>query len=60
MSATNGQTLTTTGTYPSLLDQCHQAITAAQTARTMTDANGNLDTTVYTIAYGASNSASSS
>jgi hypothetical protein len=60
MTATNGQTLTTTGTYPSLLDQCHQAITAAQTARTMTDAQGNLDTTVYTIAYGASNSASSS
>lgn len=60
MTATNGETLTTTGTYPSLLDQCHQAITAAQTARTMTDAQGNLDTTVYTIAYGASNSSSGS
>jgi Putative Flp pilus-assembly TadE/G-like len=36
-------------TYPSLDDQCHQAITAAQYA----SANG---TTVYTIAYGASSS----
>ncbi len=36
-------------TYPSLQDQCHQAITAAQYAAT----NG---TTVYTIAYGASSS----
>ncbi|MFZ1015360.1 MAG: pilus assembly protein TadG-related protein, partial [Terracidiphilus sp.] len=46
MTATNGQTLQSNGTYPSLKDQCHQAITAAQTARTMTDAQGNLDTTV--------------
>lgn len=60
MTATNGETLQSNGTYPSLKDQCHQAITAAQTARTMTDAQGNLDTTVYTIAYGASNSASGS
>ncbi|HMG86099.1 MAG TPA: pilus assembly protein TadG-related protein [Terracidiphilus sp.] len=36
-------------TYPSLDDQCHQAITAAQYAT----ANG---TTVYSIAYGASSS----
>ncbi|WP_348262260.1 pilus assembly protein TadG-related protein [Telmatobacter sp. DSM 110680] len=36
-------------TYPSLDDQCHQAITAAQYA----SASG---TTVYTIAYGASSS----
>ncbi|MGA8089651.1 MAG: vWA domain-containing protein [Terracidiphilus sp.] len=36
-------------TYPSLDDQCHQAITAAQYAAS----NG---TTVYTIAYGASSS----
>jgi hypothetical protein len=36
-------------TYPSLDDQCHQAITAAQYATT----NG---TTVYTIAYGAASS----
>jgi hypothetical protein len=36
-------------TYPSLDDQCHQAITAAQYAST----NG---TTVYTIAYGAASS----
>ena len=57
---TNGTGLTTTGVYPSILDECHQAITAAQTARTMTDALGNLDTTVYTIAYGASNSSSGS
>ena len=40
-------------TYPSLDDQCHQAITAAQYAAT----NG---TTVYTIAYGASSSGCSS
>jgi hypothetical protein len=36
-------------TYPSLDDQCHQAITAAQYA-------SNSGTTVYTIAYGASSS----
>ena len=36
--------------YGSLQDQCAQAVTAAQTARSMTN------TTVYTIAYGASNS----
>lgn len=53
MTATNGETLTTTGTYPSLKNQCHQAITAAQYASGLTDSSGNLDTTVYTIAYGA-------
>jgi hypothetical protein len=36
-------------TYPSLDDQCHQAITAANYA-------SGYGTTVYTIAYGASNS----
>jgi hypothetical protein len=51
-TASNG-TLTNVGhngnTYPSLDDQCHQAITAAQYAAR----NG---TTVYTIAYGAASS----
>jgi len=37
---------TTTGTYPSTLNQCHQAITAAQAATTA-------GTRVYTVAYGA-------
>lgn len=37
------------GTYPSIVDQCHQAITAAQSAT----AAGTL---VYTIAYGAASS----
>jgi hypothetical protein len=39
-------TLTSTGTYPSLTDQCQQAITAAQAATTA-------GTRVYTVAYGA-------
>jgi len=39
-------TLSTTGVYPSLIDQCHQAITAANYAAK----NG---TTVYTVAYGS-------
>jgi Flp pilus assembly protein TadG len=61
MSPTGKYTsLNTNGTYPSITDECHQAITAAQTARTMTDSQGNLDTTVYTIAYAASNSSSGS
>lgn len=60
MTATNGETLTTTGVYPSLTDQCHQAITAAQSAAALTDSSGNPDTTVYTIAYGASTSTSGS
>jgi Putative Flp pilus-assembly TadE/G-like len=55
ISATSPYTkLTTNGTYPSAIDQCHQAITAAQTANSMTD------TTVYTVAYGASNSSTGS
>jgi Putative Flp pilus-assembly TadE/G-like len=37
-------------TYGSLQDQCAQAVTAAQSAASMTD------TTVYTIAYGAASS----
>ena len=41
-------TLTKTGAYPSLIDQCQQAITAAQSAPA--------GTTVYTIAYGAASS----
>jgi hypothetical protein len=41
-------TLTGNGVYPSLKDQCQQAITAAQSAPK--------GTTVYTIAYGASSS----
>lgn len=45
LTATNNETLTTSGTYPSLVDQCQQAITAAQSASSTT--------TVYTIAYGA-------
>jgi Flp pilus assembly protein TadG len=40
---------TTTGTYPSTIDQCHQAVTAAQAATTA-------GTTVYTVAYGAESS----
>ena len=36
-------------TYPSLQDQCHQAITAAQKA-------SSFGTTVYSIAYGAGSS----
>jgi len=41
MSSTNSK-----GTYPSTVDQCHQAITAAQAASTA-------GTRVYTVAYGA-------
>jgi hypothetical protein len=41
-------TLTKTGVYPSLIDQCQQSVTAAQYA-------SSLGTTVYTVAYGASN-----
>lgn len=43
-------TLTKTGVYPSLVDQCQQSVTAAQWVT-----NNLQDTTVYTIAYGASN-----
>jgi hypothetical protein len=53
-SPTNGLSLTSTGAYPSAKDECHQAITAAKTAQSMTR------TTVFTVAYGASNSASGS
>ena len=52
-STSSNGTVTNVGhngnTYPSLDDQCHQAITAAQYAAS----NG---TTVYTIAYGAASS----
>jgi len=41
-------TLNSNGTYPSAIDQCQQAITAAKSAPS--------GTTVYTIAYGASSS----
>jgi hypothetical protein len=41
-------TLTKTGAYPSLTDQCQQAITATKSAPS--------GTTVYTIAYGAASS----
>lgn len=58
MTASNGETLQSNGTYPSLVDQCSQSVAAAQTARTMTDSSGNPDTTVYTIAYGSSTSTS--
>jgi hypothetical protein len=51
---TNGLSLTSTGSYPSATDECHQAITAAQTANSMTR------TTVFTVAYGASSSSSGS
>ncbi len=54
ISASNGLTLTSTGVYPSLKDQCQQAITAANTAKQIPN------TTVFTIAYGASNSTSGS
>jgi hypothetical protein len=40
---------TTSGTYPSTIDQCQQAVTAAQAATTA-------GTTVYTVAYGAESS----
>jgi hypothetical protein len=53
MQTMSGTTLVNVGhngnTYPSLDDQCHQAITAANYA-------SNSGTTVYTIAYGASSS----
>lgn len=42
----NCLTMNTTGTYPSPINQCQQAITAAQSASSTT--------TVYTVAYGAS------
>jgi hypothetical protein len=48
ITATNGEKLTLTGAYPSLIDQCQQAITAAKSAPS--------NTTVYSIAYGASSS----
>ncbi len=48
MTATNGETLTTTGVYPSLADQCQQGVTAAQTVSAMPN------TKVYVVAYGAS------
>ncbi|MGB7547428.1 MAG: pilus assembly protein TadG-related protein [Terracidiphilus sp.] len=54
MTASNGLTLTATGVYPSLKDQCQQAITAANAAKQIPN------TTVFTIAYGASNSSSGS
>lgn len=50
ITASNGLTLLTTGLYPSLIDECHQAITAAQSASS--------STTVYSVAYGASSSTS--
>lgn len=40
---------TTTGTYPSTKQQCHQAVTAAKAA-------GTAGTKVYTVAYGATSS----
>jgi hypothetical protein len=53
MQTMSGTTLVNVGhngnTYPSLDDQCHQAITAEKYA-------SNSGTTVYTIAYGASSS----
>ena len=48
ITANNGYTLTTTGKYPSAIDQCQQAVTAAQSASS--------STTVYTVAYGAATS----
>jgi hypothetical protein len=48
MTATNGETLTSTGVYPSLHDQCQQGVTAAQAVAAQPN------TTVYTVAYGAS------
>ena len=42
--------LTSNGTYPSAIDQCHQAVTAAGTASSTT--------TVYSVAYGASSATS--
>lgn len=45
ITASNGEKMTTNGTYPSAVDQCQQAITAAKSA--------SATTTVYTIAYGA-------
>ncbi len=40
---------TTSGSYPSTINQCHQAVTAAQAATAA-------GTTVYTVAYGAQSS----
>jgi hypothetical protein len=48
ITATNGLTVNTTGTYPSAKDQCQQAVTAAKSAPS--------NTTVYSIAYGAASS----
>jgi Flp pilus assembly protein TadG len=42
---------TSSGTYPSKIDQCQQGVTAAQAAT-------KLGITVYTVSYGASNNAS--
>ena len=42
--------LSTTGVYPSAIDECHQAITAANYV-----SNNVPNTTVFTIAYNASN-----
>jgi hypothetical protein len=56
-TATSGHmsgTLTTSGLYPSLKDQCKQAVTAAQYA------NGLPNTTVFSIAYGSASSGCSS
>lgn len=47
--ATPPAKLTTTGLYPSLIDQCQQAVTAAQAATAA-------GITVYSIAYGAKTS----
>jgi hypothetical protein len=47
--AINGTTVTKSGTYPSWINECHQAITAATAARTA-------GTRVYAVAYGAESS----
>ena len=44
----NSKSLNTDGTYPSAVDECQQAVAAAQNATA-------LGTTVYTVAYGAEN-----
>ncbi|MGB6743186.1 MAG: pilus assembly protein TadG-related protein [Terracidiphilus sp.] len=48
-----GTALTSTGYYPSLTDQCQQAITAAQTANTA-------GTTVYSVAFNSESTGCSS
>jgi hypothetical protein len=56
---TGGLALTTTGLYPSVKQQCAQAVTAGQNIATANlFGNGAIPTKVYSVAYGASAAAS--